>query len=93
MRFFGVNFILQKLCQYKKNDNYQVCFCVQFKIKSNKLQQQQQQPCQPQSLPRPLGHQIYNKWWFPEKEWSLSGIDLVDPDKIFSCWAILFVIN
>ena len=25
MRFFGVNFILQKLCQCKKNDNYKVC--------------------------------------------------------------------
>ena len=23
--FLGVNFILQKLCQCKKNDNYQVC--------------------------------------------------------------------
>ena len=28
MRFFGVNFSLQKFCLCKKNDKYQVCVCV-----------------------------------------------------------------
>ena len=28
MRFFGVNFILQKFCSCKKNDKYQVCIGV-----------------------------------------------------------------
>ena len=26
--FFGVNFILQKFCSCKKNDKYQVCWCL-----------------------------------------------------------------
>ena len=30
MRFFGVNFIPQKFCSCKKNDKYQVWWCIKF---------------------------------------------------------------